>query len=101
MVKFVNDDVVEMLRRKAFEVRVASERLNRRAQYVDVGVAHLAHIEANTCTWADADEGLGRLVEDFLAMSGEQHSARASLLGIERRKQVLPRPVASTTRPRL
>ena len=83
VVKLINDDVIEVLRRKAGQVRGPAQGLNGSAQDVNLHITHLPHVEAHPGTRANPQKSLCRLIQNFFTMGHKQHAASAHLLGIK------------------
>ena len=101
MVELVHDDVVEGVAREALQVGDAAERLDRREEDVGVRFPLLAHVEAQAGLGPDPAEGVARRLRiprtlRVLGMTARRYSGRWESKALS---QVLPRPVARTTRP--
>jgi hypothetical protein len=83
MVEFVDDDVVEVLRREPLQMFGLGQRLHRGAQHVDIGIAAAAGVVAHALLRQDADEGGRRLAQDLFAVRDEQDASRAHAHGVE------------------
>ena len=90
MVKLVDHDVVEVLRREPLEMLSAAERLHRSAEHVDFSVAAASHVVADTGARPDAHERRRCLGEDLFAMGHKQNATGTELGGIERSEPGLP-----------
>ena len=54
MMKFVDDDVIEMLRREALDVLGARQCLNRRAKHIGFRIAVFSHVKADSAVRSNA-----------------------------------------------
>jgi hypothetical protein len=107
VVDFVDDHVVEPLGDDAGQVLGAGELLERAHHDVGLGLHQITRAPAHLCGLAcgheQAAKGVGRLSEELL--SGARGRARGHFPALRAKRamskaasQVLPRPVASTTR---
>lgn len=71
VVKFINHNVVEILRAKGTQMFHAPDSLNGREK--DVGLRNLfsSIVKSKICQWANPPEGFEGLLEDFLAMGNK------------------------------
>ena len=74
VVEFVHHDVIEMLWRKAFQVRRFAQRLHRCAQHVHIAIAAAPGVVTHALAGQDADEGGRRLAQNFFTMRHKQNA---------------------------
>jgi hypothetical protein len=84
VVKFVDHQVVEVLRREALQMHGARQRLHRRAEHVDIGCRGCGRCSSpRDLRGRMRTKVCRRLAEDLLPVRNEQDAARTHVHGIE------------------